>query len=357
MSSSGSGVIPAASIALSSDVQARIFKELVERGFGAYPAPAGLDAEFQSLHEASRLALPLLETHSAIRSNAAAEAVMDQVEGLKEVNDARATLVFRSGSAFLQKQTNSGVQGYLRKVGAVARSLGPMTAHFLSCLPSTADTVGQPGLLCAQAVMGLHGGSGGGPDGLSSASSFTVQSYKLNAASIKEAEVAPHTDCTLLTAVAIQAGDRALQLQSRTKKAEWVTAGDLVPAGSHKWVIVVFAGHLFDVAMGKGDGALAVTHRVVFDDGAKQGQAGAGGARGASVGQKRGRKRYEDQDEQRISFVFRLLPHMKAELNLKRAIASGCSSALSTFVSPSFGPSIACRSVVTSFRKKMPSRP
>jgi ubiquitin len=322
----------------------------LQLGLGGYAAYVlgNLEADtVQKLQETLTLMMPRLATSGGSSSSAGAASgvdSMEQVEGYLQINGSKSMVVYRKRSSESAAETTKGLapsekaamNQLLQRQQAVFSWL--KDAVFASLAALKGKPAGVAATLSLQALKGLEPESGGGVDGNVSLSSLAAQRYQQSSSggggakkgsSASSADVAEHVDCSLLTAVVVPAGDKALQLWDRTKM-QMVAPAAQFPTKPGSWVVVIFAGHLFDVAWGNGDGSLSVPHKV--DLSATAASAGASSSSSSSsssshgAGTKRSRKEMErgpDGSTDRYSFVLRVLPHKDSELNLTRAVKAG----------------------------------
>jgi ubiquitin len=327
---------------------------LLQKGYVAY-IPTGTQSEtLKKLQEAVGLMMPRLATSGGSSSSAGAASgvqAMEQVEGYLQVNASKSMFIYRKHSSASAAEATKGLapaekaamNQLVQRYQAVINWLGGAAFELLGALRG--KPAGPSFTMALQALKGLEPESGGGVDGKASLSSLAAQRYQYSSngggASAKKgslssgADVAEHVDCTLLTAVVVPAGDKALQLWDRTKM-QMVAPAAQFPATPGSWVVVIFAGHLFDVAWGNGDGSLSVPHKVDTSavaatsygggEGSSSSSSSSSSSNGHGAGSKRPRQEMESGSAGTTgpySFVLRVLPHKDSELNLTRAVAGG----------------------------------
>jgi ubiquitin len=320
--------------------------DIVRRGYAVLVPNAALEAEFDGLQAAAQAMMPRLPALPSLHTSSST--TMEEVVGYHQVNDSKSMFVYRKGGAFesssafegLSEIQKRGIRQQLQKQSTVAEEVGQLSLGLLTRMTadSNASALAKAAVLALQTAKGLEPGSGGGAGGTAAITSLAVQVYQPGGSSGAAADVAEHVDCTLFTVVVVPANDTCLQLWERT------TCTMVKPAlecseSSSKWRVVVFTGHIFDVAWGRGDGALSLPHSVSFNGAASAtststsssssgAASSAGGSSSAADGQVAGRKRDRQElgnssAQERIVFVARVLPHAQADLNLERASQSG----------------------------------
>jgi Ubiquitin family len=257
----------------------------------------------------------------------------------------RSTFLYRKSSKVLKPWVLDSLAGYsgraemtvfLQRQASLYDALGQTAVDVLKGIDTRAAA------LVTAVEKGLAEGSGGGMAGEASLSSLAVQRTDLSG-SLTLVDVPQHVDCSLLTAIAVPAGDFSLRLFDKGNSTYKIPAA-MVPSGA-KWSIALFPGHLFDVVWGKGGDSLAVPHEVKIIKPAAAAPV-SGGAGQAVAGAKRTHGKMEGgNSNDRFSFVLRLLPHEDTEL-VPGSVASETAAAVAPLL---------CSEVIKKFRESSAS--
>jgi ubiquitin-large subunit ribosomal protein L40e len=355
-------------------VESRLFKQassLIDQGYVCFrPSPQVGDA-LARLHEVSALMMHKLDSGPSEASEAAN--IMEQKEGYWQKSDDRSFYLYRrgsssSGSEFTKDQAPSekaAMHQFQQRQQLVFSSLGDIGCDLLGSLKEK-EKEGFGYALALQAVKGLEPESGGGVDGKASISSLAIQrcqqeAHKSSGSNFSSSSRASEQiDCTLLTLMAVPAGDCSFKLFDRAKVQMVAPAAGFSP-GNGDWVIVAFTGHLFDIAWGSGDGKLEVPYQIDLSGGAAR--PSSSGATGSSsslsftsssgslaVGKKRSRQEMEEvsgdgSGTEHFYYTLYLVPHLASDLDLQSAVGTG-----SLFGSAIFGHAHRCADVISAFR-------
>jgi Ubiquitin family len=300
-------------------------------------AGTALERQLSEILAASRVFLPKIALGAAEDTTLD----MEHLQGFRRITPLRSVFVLRRtqaemaadayGNAYLG--TADDGRSFLKMQNDLFSALAQIGLNVMKGLGSQGEA------LALEAAKGLEARSGGGVDGESSISSLTVHRTKLvEGPSVPAGAVPHHIDCSLLTVMAIPIGDTALKLLD-CSEGSLVTPGTLLAASAtSKWMVVILTGHLFDVAFGAGDDALAVPYQ---EDALGRGNSAAsssvsspGSATSSSSsegqqqlsGSKRSRKEMEADSapatNDRITFILRLLPARDSILKRFRSLSS-----------------------------------